>query len=206
MSVGVNDILAVTYRYTVTGQTCLMNLHYRVTAAPGSGTNFANEGQLAEKMQDPAGTVLSKLLPCLASEVIVNEVRVQRVYPFRDIYAARLIGLAGTHPEPTPAEACTHFPFEKRTAKPGRKGIGSLHLSGVPGARKTGNIWTALASEFSDLASALVQSISMTSPAWSVTPCLYNPTDASLKYADLLEVLPLYEIRTSNRRVGGRGI
>lgn len=105
MPVAANDIVTVTIDGRKDAQTILNMFHYRVAAAPSSGTVSDNIRALIDHLwDDPAGTWLTPFLTLMPDDYTLRAVRGQRVAPTRSSYIEKLIqaeGLVAFEPSQT---------------------------------------------------------------------------------------------------------
>jgi len=202
MALAVGDVIQVSLRGTLYGQRILNVLHYSVAVA-GSGTDYDQLSILTSNLVTGGGSVdpLVDFLAAIAPQYQLVEVRAQRVYPLRTIYAYTIDGRFGTYATGTETTNIAAS-LEKRTLTPGRMGIGRLQLAGIPtAAMDNGELAAAYkATEMSNLAQKLLLSITTSSPVVTYTPCLFNPTAPVNKFSPLFSIVIQDSLRTMRRR------
>jgi hypothetical protein len=202
MALSLNDVIQVSYRGSLFGQRILNIFHY-VVAVAGAGTDFDQLDNLSSNIALGAGSTDMKsiFLAALAPEYTLEQIRVQRVYPTRSIYAYTTDGTSGTY-----ATGCetsnVSVSLEKRTLRAGRMGIGRTQLAGIPTAAMNNGEVTAgyMTTELIGLATAMLWTITTTGPVVTYAPCLFNPLAVGDKFATLLSVIPQTSLRVMRRR------
>jgi len=202
MSLAVGDVIQVSLRGSLYNQRILTILHYSVAVAAG-GTEYDQLSILTSNLVTRGGSAdpIPQILAAQAPEYTLEEIRAQRVYPTRTVYAFTGDGRSGTYATGTEVTNIAAS-FEKRTLTPGRMGIGRLQLAGIPTAAMNNGELTAgyLAAECSNLAQALLLGISTSGPIVTYTPCLYNPTAPVFKFSPLFSIVPMSTLRVMRRR------
>jgi hypothetical protein len=202
MALALGDVIQVSLRGTLYGQRILNVLHYSVAVA-GSGTDFDQIDILTSNLVTGGGSVdpLVPFLNAIAPQYQLEEVRAQRVYPTRTIYAYTIDGRFGTYATGTETTNIAAS-LEKRTLTPGRMGIGRIQIAGVPTAAMDNGECSAAykATELTDLAQALLLSITTSGPVVTYTPCLFNPTSPGAKFSPLFSIVVKDTLRTMRRR------
>lgn len=132
MAIAVNDVIRVTYFQRLFDQRILTVLHMRCITAPAPGTaDIVALTNLADRLGQMASAPLQKWIPLVPSALLFDEVRAQRVSPTRSIYGKNFIGTTGSRVGTTVATANVAASIEKRSAIPGRTGIGRVQMAGV---------------------------------------------------------------------------
>lgn len=205
MALALNDIIEVSFRGTLFGQRILNTLHYVVSVAVGSGTTEDQLLHLASDIQGGLGSVpglKSHFLDCIAIQYTLDTIRAQRVYPARTVFQEVTSGDVGQYVVAdckTPNIAASIF---KRTATPGRMGVGRMQMAGVPddgfssGLINPGTIGVPLAIWAADMKLNFTTS----APVQTYGPCLYNPTGAGLRFSLITSTGVEDTLRTMHRR------
>jgi len=202
MAVAVDDIIQISIRGGLFSQRILTVLHYRITVA-GSGSTDDNIQNIATDFAGGATAqqVMDNYMAAVAAQLVITEVRAQRVYPVRTVYKPVAVSRSGSQ-----ANDCTlsdiAMSIAKRTNRPGRHGIGRWQVAGLPfDAYVAGQLTDAYRTGAgSDLAQAmLVPWTTVTGTAISLTPTLYNP-DVTPHFSDLVSASPEDTVRTMHRR------
>lgn len=202
MPLALNDVIQVTYRGTLFGQRILNILHYSVSVV-GTGTEYDQLSIFTSNLVTGGGSVDLTLpfLACMAPEYFLEEIRAQRVYPTRTVFAFTLAGAFGQYATGTETTNIAAS-IEKRTLTAGRMGIGRIQLAGIPtAAMNNGEVSAAYkGTEMLNLANTMIQSITTTGPVVTFVPCLYNPTAPVNKFSPLFSCIPMDTLRTMHRR------
>jgi len=202
MSLALGDVVQVSLRGTLYGQRILTILHYSV-GVTAAGTDYDQLSILSSNLVTGGGSSdpIPQILAGQAPEYQLEEIRAQRVYPTRTVYAATIDGRFGTYATGTELSNIAAS-FEKRTLTPGRMGIGRVQLAAIPTAAMNNGELTAgyLAAEAANIAQAIMMGITTSGPIVTYAPCLFNPTAPVNKFSPLLSVIPQASLRTMRRR------
>jgi len=133
MALAPGDVIRLTVFQRLYSQRVLTVLHMRVTvpATPGFG-EFEELQELAQQWADPAqNPLIDDWRGLVVEDLEFEAVRVQKIFPTRSIYAQGTMGFPGqvVQSAKTPNIAAS---IEKRTSRPGRRGIGRVQMAGVP--------------------------------------------------------------------------
>lgn len=137
-TVGDGAILEFTVRGLLFGETSLSIFHYRLdlNLPPEDGVQLINNFDAA---LNDVGGFIQTFYNCCTTEWRVPQLVYQWIYPTR--YARYIIspdGGSGNVPEPTmPSNMAVAI--TKRTETAGRRGVGTLHMPGVPSEWVTEN-------------------------------------------------------------------
>jgi len=202
MALAVGDVIQVSLRGSLFAQRILTILHYSVAVSSG-GSDYDQLSILTSNLVTGGGSTdpIPQILAAQAPEYTLDEIRAQKVYPTRTIYALTGDGRSGTYATGTEVTNIAAS-FEKRTLTPGRMGIGRTQLAGIPTAAMNNGELTAgyLAAEASNVAQALLMGITTSGPIVTFAPCLYNPTGPTNKFSPLFSVVPMSSLRVMRRR------
>lgn len=196
------DVVQVSFRGTLFAQRILNIFHYSVSVT-GTGTVAEQLQALANGFTiDALGPVfMTDFLACLGPSYTLDEVRTQRVYPTRTIYAVATADEPGTFATDTelPNIAASIL---KRTETPGRMGIGRTQLAGIPtAAYANGEVTDAYRTgQLASFALDMMQSLNEPARAVTYTPCIYNPTAPVDKFSPIVLTIPQRSLRTMHRR------
>lgn len=204
----VDDVIQFVIGYRVASQELRAVLHYRVQTA---GSGVSAEGQLETIAAFLTGAtptnwpLLTAMKAGTTTGTFWDFLQVQRVKPTRTIYARSEINDFGTI-EDTPAPSICAVSIEKRSLKPGRKGIGRLQLGGLPSAEVSSVISDEWVSGFGNaIRDALPDSVAITTEgSMSLKPCL--PAGGIDHDYDLWDALVKDTTRSMHRRTLGLGI
>lgn len=203
MALLTNDVISVTLRGDLFGQTILTVLHYVVAVPVSGGTVFGDLADLAHTIGAAldAGTLKTFYLAAAGPQYTLQRVRAQRVAPTRSVYVDDVVGEVGTH-----ADACKTVNIAasllKRTGTPGRMGIGRVQFAPVPATKLVaGDIDSGyVGGELDDLAGALALNITTSARQFTVSPCIYNPTAATPFFSIITSWVVQSAARTMHRR------
>lgn len=205
----VGDVVEVTYEGTLSSQTILSVLHLRVTTAPSGGTSAEVQLlDLANWLADKTvNAFLAKYLLAAANNFSMYQVRTQKIYPARTIFATSLVNEPGAFafPATTPNLAAS---IEKKSLTVGRKGIGRLQFGPVPNTQMSGGYLDPgyMANELTDLADTMIGAITAgTTYVGTYRVCLPAAAGGGSAY-DLFDAYPKETVRTMHRRTVGLGI
>lgn len=202
MALATNDVIQVSFRGTLYGQRILNILHYAVVSAPSGSTIDQLEG-LANSMANNTGSVqpVAKLLAVLSTDFTLDDVRTQVVYPTRTLYTQIASGATGAV-EMTAGTANMAVSILKRGVDGGRKGVGRMQIAGVPQGQAALGKWdfSGVLTDWADLRAALAASFTSASPVVTMTPVIYNPTGAGLKFQAIWSWTQEDTVRTMHRR------
>lgn len=200
MPISVNDVVRLVYFNRLYGQRLLTVLHLRCVTAPAGG--IATEQALlniANKYGSDTQALNLAWAALVSQDFIFDEVRAQRVFPQRTIYAKAATGFNGGDTEPalTPNIAMS---IEKRSLTPNRHGIGRVQMAGCPGDVLEDGVWnsTFVAQAQTAWENLLgLQSVTADSSVYSF--CLWDG-NAVTSDDDLFDVQAKDTIRTMHRR------
>jgi len=184
MGLVTGDVVAITYNGEYAGQQIRNVLHYR---AANNGTSVTPEGDLLAIAQDFAapGTnpITTALQNCAVTDMAWTGVTAQRVFPTRTIAMTQANswpgGIAATGMPPNTAAVIT-----KRTNQPGRRGVGSIHITAIDQTNIVNGVLTSLLT-FDDLATEMLASYVVAAITLTLDPGLYNPGLAPFNFTRL---------------------
>lgn len=200
----VGDIVSITLRGTLNGQTTLNVLHYRLTSVGGL-TDFASwASAVVIKLDGPAEMAVF-YAGALSEDVTNLQYVIQKIYPTRlVVYVHDMTATEGQITEsalPPGVQAS----LTKRGALANRNNIGGVRMPGAPiTANEGGYISTAYNALLEAFATYLAGPIT-TVTIGTLTPIIYNrqiPADSPAVATVTVE----QTMRTMRRRVVGRGI
>jgi len=201
-----NDIMRVSYFGTLAGQR-IMTVHYgRVSTIVDTPYRDFAQNIATDLAADCAGAGFwGDVRGELSDSFQFDYLRVQRIFPNREIYSQATINAAGGTMSPASAPTDTAA-FEKRTLFPGRKGHGDLHLAGLPANKQALGLWDA--AQLTVLRAFLAQlTVEYTGASgnglkWG----LFAPGIAPPNHFDqFVEVTSFPQVRTMHRRTVGLG-
>jgi len=202
MPLALGDVVQVSLKGSLFGQRILNILHYSVSVV-GTGTEYDQLSRLSSDIALGAAAtdILTPFLSAIAPQYTLEEIRCQRVYPTRTVYAKTSVTIFGAYATGTELTNVA-VSLEKRTLAPGRMGIGRLQLAGIPTAVIDNGEVTAgyQAGELAALAAILIQTITTTGPVVTFSPCLFNPTAPVNKFEPIFSIIPQSTIRVMRRR------
>jgi hypothetical protein len=202
MALALGDVIQVSFRGSLFNQQILNILHFSVGVI-GTGTDYDQLSMFTSNLVTGGGSVdlVLPFMACMPPEYALEEVRAQRIYPTRTVYAFTLSGAFGQYATGTETTNVAAS-IEKRTLTPGRMGIGRLQLAGVPtAAMNNGEVSAAFkGTEMLNLANTMIQTITTTAPVVTYNPCLFNPTATGPKFSPLFSCIPMDTLRVMRRR------
>jgi len=205
MGLAVGDVVALTYGATYASQQIRYNLHYQVTVAGSSTSPELDLQAMADNFAAPGtNTLTAALQACHTDDFNFDFVSAQRVSPNRTIRLVKLASFPGTIATAglPPNVAIT---ITKRTLTAGRRGIGSLHLTGVdPAVVALGEIVTL--TTYAALLPLLTAGRSVGAVTMSVDPGLFNPTRPPTYFSRLFDAAIQTTTRVMRRRTVRVGI
>jgi len=205
MGLVAGDVISVTYNGEYANQQIRNVLHYR---AANNGSSATPEGDLLAIAQDFANPLTNPLTTALQDALVDafawTGITTQRVSPTRTIqmtHASSWPGaVAGAGLPPNVAAVIT-----KRTQTPGRKGVGSLHLTGIDAALVTDGVITNLMT-FDGVATEMLAARTVAAITCTLDPVIYNPTLPPFFSARLFDTFSQDTIRVMRRRTVRVGI
>lgn len=205
MGLAVGDVVALTYGGTYASQQIRYNLHYQVTVAGSSTSPELDLQAMADNFAAPGtNTLTAALQACHVDSFNFDFVTAQRVSPTRTIRLVKLASFPGTignvGEPPNVAAVIT-----KRTLTAGRRGIGSLHLTGVDQTAITDGLITNLVN-YAALLPLLSAGRSVGAVTMSVDPGLFNPTRPPTFFSRLFDCAIQDTVRVMRRRTVRVGI
>lgn len=207
MPLEVGDVVQVTYESSLSGQTILNILHYKVSTAGITISETTQLGVYAAYFANPAATPcpLKFLVAALGDNQVMSNVKCQRVFPTRGVYVQEDINSTGTQdPAGTPNIALS---VTKRTRLPGRKGIGRVQVGGLPNTAYVNGILTAAYSNIiGPLLSNFALPVTIALDGSVLTPVVYGTGYEGLDRSEIFQVQLEQEVRTMHRRTVGLGI
>jgi len=208
-SFAVDDVLQVTYNWTVFAQRLMTVLHYRFETVPaGSPEKVAVLAALASKFSEGTMPMTAAFLQATPNNITLLDVQVQQVKPVRTIYQRGVNSNAGTFASAAQtANLCASI--EKQSIKVGRDGVGRIQWPPLtPDTLLNGFVDsdyrdTQLETLSAELASAQVLIAPFGYPC-TLRPCL--PAGGADHDYDLWDCFPEATARTMHRRTVGLGI
>lgn len=137
-----NDILAVTLKGTLFGQTVLSTFHYRVLVGSVETTYIPAAQAFADAFSAGVDNPTLAMLAAQSPQYTLDSIRVQRLFPARETYVDSPVGLPGTN-----ANACTASNVAATISKRGPlanpHNKGGVHIPGVSALNATAGVWDA---------------------------------------------------------------
>lgn len=209
MALALDDVVSLSIWGTLFGQRIITVLHYAVSVVSAGSTEDQLK-QFANDWVSGTGSVpgsLDHMLEAQGIEYTCDYVRAQRVSPTRTIFMQWNSNDVGTHADPC-TTANIAISLQKRTATPGRKGVGRVQLAGIP---QTGYADGSVnpvyeVAKLLPWCTDLMSSFTTSAGPVTFVPVLYNPTNPTPHYSPLIQVLPESTVRTMHRRTLRVGI
>lgn len=202
MSLQVGDILAVSFRASLFEQRIINVLHYKLESTASTGSSEADLQRWADTMAGQAAvanTPTNSLLSLACPEYNLDEVRVQRVYPARTIYAQAFINQPGTHAGNcvSPNQA---FSILKRGNVPGRFAVGRVQIAGIPSnSILNGEVTVGYQLDLANFKAGFAATLNTIGPNMSMKPVIFNPVHVPHS-TDIFEWVEQLTVRTMHRR------
>jgi len=212
----IGDIAELRLEYTVNGQKCFNVLHYKVVI-----TNLAEDNQtvmseiIGIEGSAVAGTLCQSFRSAFGSNVVVNNLYGQWVYPVRYRSLVDPIGLQGLV-----AEECTAQNLQATILKKGplanRHNMGAVRVGGVPTLHYSEGMLTEQGElAYDALMATLTETIGNTAGDVTLTPTILNKVNTGTEEdpdyeitggTNILVWQRKDEVRTQRTRTVGRGI
>lgn len=206
-----NDIVEVSWRGELCGQTCLNITHYRLKTVVTPNLTEAMDA-LHGKLTG-VGSLQENIVAAAAPNYTLKEVVLQMIYPVRFArfpYTLDLPGLQTDDALTADLAAFIEFstPFitqRKLKLKHGQNG--GVHFAPVPAEFEEEGLLTAGYRDgaLQDLGAKFTAELIIAGGnTW--TPVLYHPNDTAPRYTDITRFNVKQEVRVMRRRTVGRGI
>jgi len=204
MGLAVNDVVQLTYQGIYANQQIRYVTHWRVSTAGSSTTAELDLDAMAANFSLPTNTVTGLLQGCHVEDFQFTAVSAQRVWPLRTVRMNVLSSFPGSIIEPG-LPPNTAVVLTKRTLTPGRQGLGSIHLTGVPvSAVQNGVVISP--TPYTNLAASMAASRSIPAVTMTVEPGLWNPTFPPNFFSRMFDAFLQTTVRTMRRRTVQLGI
>jgi hypothetical protein len=206
-TIHVNDVVEVSYRGRHVGQRTLNLLHYKCTAAPIGGVDFAGYADELIVLLNQDDDVSDRYLACCSNEFHLEEIRVQIIseirYSYESFPQVDTIGTVAEEALP-PNEGVT---LTKRNDGTGRRNRGSVHMPAVPRTFVSEGVLTGAAvTAYTALGVKLraIKQPTVLAAAIDLTPVIFNKTTPSTS-PPFNSVTVQLTSRTNRRRTVGVG-
>lgn len=220
MGFPVGEIVEVKIGYTINAQQCYNVLHYVSEDAVPGITPYDQSLELLNQLDNQlpvAGTLLNMMRLMMGTNVQINELSVQGIYPTR--YRAA----KGTYASPGLGDGTCHAQnvaayIEKFGMEAGRSKVGSFHLGGLfEGEYETGDLTAGGFANLQTLAEQIKEPIAFVADGvdQDYTPCILNKTkviiDGKTRYVisgftEIFNCAAYRTLRTQRTRTKGYGI
>lgn len=208
MPIQLNDVIRTTFYSSVSGQRLLNVLHYRVSELVGAPDTIGALESIANELGDEtvANQPMEAFQQLTAVNCTWNFVRAQRVYPAPTIYIESPIAVNGLR-IPGATLPNIALSISKRTATPGRTGVGRVQIGGMSAeAYVDGKFTNSFMSDVELNAPSFRQTINVTFGGIVLVPVLFHGPNALQPTSDVLVCDGHIEARTMHRRTVGLGI
>lgn len=201
----INDVIEITYEGILIDQRVLSVLHYFVDTPSTDGNYLSAMSHLLGNFQAGAVSPTIAYLNATAQNYELISLKGQVVYPTRKAYVRSNVGLPGLIAADCTAPNLAGV-ITKRTSVGTRKGVGALHMPGIPPSGYSGGLITGgqrtlyaavqacLLNPFTDLLETTV-----------IEPCLWSRNSPGTVLG-LTQTTLQPEVRTMRRRTIGVGI
>lgn len=206
MGLQVDDVINITYKGSLFGQTIMCVLRAVITSAESSNTVHQDLDNILQTIKaNSITTPIGRMVVCQGGDVTWTKATVQRIYPVRTTYVSEVINITGSA-EGTCDTANVAAVLTKQSLYVGKRGRGSVHIAGLVTADYAeGLIETTLAEPMAEFGTVLIGE-KTTTPAsnckWKY--CTSGGAIASSTTLSGFVVQP--EVRIMRRRTVGRGI
>jgi len=201
-------IAEIVVQTTVSDQTCLNILHYKLEyPSPRDGTTLMTAFLAELGDTGSVSSLIGRLAAASGQDTTFTSISGQWISPIRYRKLVLAIGSSGDVNTPS-AQSVSAVTFTKFTDIATRRGIGSFHMVGCPQSYFQANGFiapTPLSTVLADIADKLSENIIAGTPEATFIPIIYNRQTP----ADSLEieiVRAQTTARAMQRRVVGRGI
>lgn len=210
-SLAVNDVVQVRLRGLLFNQTIRVVVNYRVGFAPPGLDGPTEIGSLLTFLT-VAGWWVTEYMNQTTSDLTVNQLVGQRVYPVRQAMVVKPLALNGGLAPPS-VSANTGATFIKYTdVSTARKmklaigGIGYQHMCGFPEVNRQGSSWNPffVTGGLTTLGNKLNLPV-VTAATTQFVPTIWHKNSSSTRTTDVVTIIPQATVRTERRRTVGVG-
>lgn len=207
MGLLLNDIIHTIYHARFEGQQIRYSLHWRCTTNGSGSTPEVDLAMLSQFMVNDAQLPLfAKMIDCHVADFHFLGCACTRVFPTKTTVMASEVDILGSVVEqgfpPNVSVVIT-----KRTHMPGRRGRGSIHLSGVPIPWiNNGELVEATKPAYTALAAELNTAVTVSSVSLGLEPVLYHGPTTVPQHSRIFDARVETTSRTMRRRTVRVGI
>ena len=205
MSLEVGNIVQLTYKWDVNGETCLSVFNAVCTIAfttPDANTTLRQLADLAATRTFPLTDALAN---CISNQVDLDGVRTQILWPTRSVFVDAISAVTGgvdTLCSYTNVSAA----ITRRGVTAGRKNVSTLHVPGVPDGQADAGVWGAdYRLLLNTLALKVIDNWVVGADPGRLKPIIYrksSPTESQRVTSTAVQ----FTTRTMRRRTVGLGI
>lgn len=204
--VAANHVMRVTYNQSLFGQRLMSVFHFVCKTSPAGGTSYAQAVQnFADRLADNAIAPLDDWLAAVAPELTFLDVRVQRVWPQRDVYFNTPIALEGTFA--TGCNMSIHAAsVTKKTLFFGPAGVGRTQVGGIPDAViEDGSLSASYRLQLKTAFEGFLGDITVAADGGKYRSMVWHGFEPS-EEDEVFDVFVQDSVRTMHRRTLGLGI
>lgn len=201
------DVMSLTTRSDLFGQTILNTFHWIVPTAPPTTQRWEEYDNLFQYLTAAPGDFAADFRACMTNNLGITNYRFQYLTEFRQIFRDFPVVQLGTHAGAclTPNMAAS---IERRANLATRQGVGRVQIAGVPSAQVTSGLLSgAYLTVLNDFAETMMTEITTTSGVTWV-PCLtgFKKGSTTRVTTELVSAQAKLEARVMRRRTVGLGI
>jgi len=201
-SVGVGEIVQVSFFQTMYAQRILNVVHAHVTEVTGTPDYFTAMQQLADTLAAaflPAGA-LNGWISNVTDDIRFNEIRCQTIFPVRLPYCRAIMGADGVLAGGGITPPNTALSVTKRTVEVGRKYVGRVQVAGLdPNMMVNGLFDNVYLGNIEQAFEWLEDEFDDPAAGFKIRWCLFNADDLP-PFTDIHQVVAQDTIRTMHRR------
>ena len=204
----INDLITCNIHGTLFGQQMITTFAYRITAASQAANTVDACTSWAGSWKAGAVSPFLSFLAACSPEYSADTVRVQRIYPTRNIYGQNVVGLIGTNANAT--DSTNQAASITRGAElSGRRYVGKIQIPGLAaGNMLAGNVTNAFLSLMSTIGSKMLNTFyDLTDGTTAGVPVLLHRIPGTQIYdnVQLYRTIPQRTARVMRRRTIGVG-
>jgi len=207
MGLAIGDVIGTTYTGKVDGQQIRYNLHWQTTTAGSSSSPEQDLAAISQFMTDQVGNALfAGLLAVTSANLEYTGCQCFRVHPSKTVVVDSPVSIFGSIVlADLPANVAVVI--TKRTLTPGRRGRGSIHLSGVPAPWIVNSeIGEDGVNPYNELANQMTEARTVAAVNLTMRPGVYNPGMLPVPFSPLFDARVETTSRTMRRRTVRVGI
>jgi len=208
MPLAASDIVQATFRYRFAGQEMIWVMNYRIFSTSSTQSVIEDLGTIGDKLKTTTTpNLLFYWLRVIPTNVVLHEVRTQRVRPTRSIFVQRLVNEPGTNAGGNASASNIAAVTTRKTELGGRKDISNSHIGPIgPTQIVDGKLTAAFLVIMTDLAAAMSEDQFIATPSISLRPVVLHKLGAVPPWGDVAVFSVGDTGRVMRRRTVGVGI